>query len=199
MAISTYAELQTAISNHLHRSDLTSRIPEFISIAEARLGREVRSRLQEVRVTASADDYMSVPSDYLVMRNVFLTASGRRFKLQSIGADALIEMFPSTTSGRPTHYAIIGDELALGPSPDSGYTVEMWYYKRLAALSSAVNSLFTSNPDLYLYASLAAAGPYVRDQKQLLLWETLYEKVKAQVNMNEEQGRYGAGLQMVAA
>jgi hypothetical protein len=199
MALTTYAELQTAVANHLHRADLTSRIPEFITIGEARISREIRCRIQEVRVTATADDYMSLPSDFLAMRNVFLTSAGRRYKLQSVGADSLIEMFPSTSTGLPTHYAIIGDEMALGPAPSGTYTVDMWYYKRLTALSSSVNTLFTYNPDLYLYATLAAAGPYIRDQKQLALWEALYEKTKAQVNGSESEGRYGTGLQMVAA
>ena len=40
MAITTYAELKTAIANFLARSDLTDRIPEFIALAEARMSRE---------------------------------------------------------------------------------------------------------------------------------------------------------------
>jgi hypothetical protein len=201
MAISTYAELQTAVQNWLHRSDssLTSRVTEFITLGEARIGREVRCRIQETRVTASADDYMSLPSDFLEMRNVFLTTGGNRYKLQAVGADSLIEIFTSTSTGTPTHYAVIGDELALGPAPSGTFTVEMWYYKKLTALSSATNTLFTNNPDLYLYASLAAAGPWLRDQKQVALWEGLYVATRNQVNGNEEKGRYGPGLRMVAA
>ena len=47
MAITTYAELKTAVANFLARSDLTDRIPEFISMAEARMGRELETRSQE--------------------------------------------------------------------------------------------------------------------------------------------------------
>ncbi len=53
MAITTYAELQTAVSNFLARSDVTDRIPEFISLAEARMSRELNSRSQEKRATAA--------------------------------------------------------------------------------------------------------------------------------------------------
>ena len=36
MAVTTYAELQTALDNWLARTDLQSRHPEFIALAEAR-------------------------------------------------------------------------------------------------------------------------------------------------------------------
>ncbi len=43
MAISTYAELQTATANWLDRTDLSSRIPEFIDLAEATFNRTIRN------------------------------------------------------------------------------------------------------------------------------------------------------------
>jgi hypothetical protein len=48
MAITTYAELQAAAANWLVRGDLTARIPEFITLAEARLNRVLRARMAEV-------------------------------------------------------------------------------------------------------------------------------------------------------
>ena len=42
MAITTYAELKTAIANWLNREDLTSVIPDFISLAEADFNRKLR-------------------------------------------------------------------------------------------------------------------------------------------------------------
>ena len=42
MALTTYAELQTAVANYLARTDLTSQIPDFIYIAETRLRRQLR-------------------------------------------------------------------------------------------------------------------------------------------------------------
>ena len=44
MSITNYTELKTAVANFLARSDLTDRIPEFISLAEGRLSRELESR-----------------------------------------------------------------------------------------------------------------------------------------------------------
>ena len=47
MAIGTYAELQTAVANWLDRGDLTDRIKEFISLAEARMNRVLRLQLMD--------------------------------------------------------------------------------------------------------------------------------------------------------
>ena len=42
MAITTYAQLQTATANWLDRTDLSARIPEFIELAEANFNRVIR-------------------------------------------------------------------------------------------------------------------------------------------------------------
>ena len=42
MAITTYAQLQTAAASWLDRTDLTATIPEFIELAEARFNRVIR-------------------------------------------------------------------------------------------------------------------------------------------------------------
>ena len=47
MAIDTYATLKTGVANFLSRSDLTSRIPEFISLAEDRVAQDLRVRAME--------------------------------------------------------------------------------------------------------------------------------------------------------
>ena len=51
MAIGTYDELKTAVANWLDRDDLTDRIPEFISLAEARFNRVLRLRSMETKQT----------------------------------------------------------------------------------------------------------------------------------------------------
>ena len=63
MAISTYAELKTAIANFLARDDLTNEIDDFIDLAESRISRELETRLQDTRttLTTTADNaYVSL-------------------------------------------------------------------------------------------------------------------------------------------
>ena len=71
MSISTYSELKTAVANFLARSDLTDQIPNFIQLAEARLSRELETRDQEKRATAtltSGDEYIALPTDMREVR-----------------------------------------------------------------------------------------------------------------------------------
>ena len=78
MAIGTYSELQTAVANWLDRSDLGSRIPEFITLSEARINRLLRVRLMEnVKVISliSGSKRYPIPSDYLQLRTIQYDAS----------------------------------------------------------------------------------------------------------------------------
>ena len=55
MALSTYSELKTSVADWLNRSDLTSAVPDFISLAEAQVERRLRTRQMIVRATATIE------------------------------------------------------------------------------------------------------------------------------------------------
>lgn len=187
MAISTYTELTTAMENWLHRGGLTSRIPEFISLGEARIGREVRARQMEQRVSSTPTTrYMNLPSDFEAMRGVRVTGSTIGW-LDYLTPDQFFNKFPSSTSSTAKQFTIFGDELIFPTTP--GGDVELWYYKRLTALSSSTNTLFTANPDLYLYAGMSAAAPFLKKFEDMPAWESLYQSVRDQVNKSHKEGR----------
>ena len=197
MAISTYAELLTACENWLDRSDLDDRIPEFIVLGEARIGREVKAKQMEQRVsTTPTSVYVNVPSDFVSIRGVRIQGSIGGW-LDYISPDAFFTHFPSSTTAVSNKYTIFGDELIFPKTPTGD--VELWYYKKLTALASATNTLFTVNPDLYLYAALCASAPYLVADKRIQVWEGLYRQAKDSVNLSHEMGRFPAGLKMVAA
>ena len=80
MAISTFSQLQTAIDNWLARTDLSGRSPEFITMAEARMNRELETRSQEKRATSAlvvGDPYVTLPTDVRRIRHVRLNTSPR--------------------------------------------------------------------------------------------------------------------------
>ncbi len=78
MAISTYAELKTAIKTWSKRSDLDDLIPDFIRLSELRTNRNLRIREMETRVrtdTVANLEYYGLPSNYLQMRSFKLNTS----------------------------------------------------------------------------------------------------------------------------
>ena len=66
MSITTYAELQSAVGDWLNRDDLSPVVTSFISLAEARINRDLRHRQQETRsaLTVGAR-YVDLPADWL--------------------------------------------------------------------------------------------------------------------------------------
>ena len=77
MAIGTFAQLKTATANWLDRSDLTDRIPEFITLAEARFNRVLRIRDMEtvstaISTTAGTREY-NLPTGFVQMKEFHLS------------------------------------------------------------------------------------------------------------------------------
>jgi hypothetical protein len=201
LSITTYAEAQAAVKNWLHRSDLDTYIPDFFTFGEARIAREVKARQMEQRVTSitsTSSPYINLPEDLVALRLLWLSSS-TRVKLEYMPPDAFFERYTDDVTGKPVAYTVIGDEVRFGPSPDSEYTVELWYYKKLTALSSATNSLFTVNPDLYVYAALCASAPFLKDDNRIAVWEMQFKMAKDSVNETHRETRYGANPRMVSA
>lgn len=167
MSIATYSELQTAVANWLSRADLTSRIPEAIALAEAAFNRNIRHRQMEQRATATATEYMSLPSDFLELRSVKLDGAPDT-SLRLLSPWDGDREFTSAT-GWPYYYALQANQLRIIPAPDSTYTVEIDYYKRIPALSSTqtTNWLLTDYPDLYLYGACFHALTLVQDDSRV--------------------------------
>ena len=66
MALSNYTGLKASIADFLNRDDLTAVIPDFITLAEAQINRDIRHFKMEARSSgqqSSGDEYMQVPSD----------------------------------------------------------------------------------------------------------------------------------------
>lgn len=200
MAISTYSELQTACANWLSRVDLTSRIPEFIALAEAKIQRTLRVRQMEERSTATATEWMSLPTDYLEMRNVKLTGTPNvELTLISPGqADGLY----TSASDKPMFYVLQANQLRLVPAPDAAtYTVEMIYFKKIPALSdtNTTNWLLTDAPDAYLYGTVTEALVMVQDDGRAAGASAAFARVIEDLHREERQQRWSGSVMRMRA
>jgi hypothetical protein len=179
MAISTYNELLAAVENHLDRSDLDDRIPEFISIAEARIARKLRIREMETEAdvaSVSGARTAALPTGFREVRRLYLNASPVQF-LEYISPQDYWRRFVSAQSGRPSCFTVEGTNFLFGPIPDAVYTAKCLYYKALDAVSSSAHAVFTANPDLYVYGALTAAEPYIKNDKRFALWKSLFNEI----------------------
>ena len=179
MAISTYNELLTAVENHLDRSDLDDRIPEFVSLAEARIGRKLRIRATEteadVSITAGTRT-AALPTGFREVRRLYLNTDPAR-ELEYITPQDYWRRFVGSYTGTPTCFTTEGTNFLFGPIPGGSNTAKCLYYKSLDALSSTAHGVFTANPDLYLYGALTAAEPYMKNDKRLAVWKSMFNEI----------------------
>jgi hypothetical protein len=193
MAISTYANLQTAIANWLGRpgdSDVAAQAPDLVTLAESRInygagepGDPLYSpplRVQQMltRATATASgEYLALPDDYLEMRGpIKVNQTPERF-ISYVTPQQFAESAASQSTGTPVCYTLAGSEFRFGPAPGSSLTVELWYYAKVPALSdvNTTNWLLTASPNIYLYGCLLEAGELFKiDANDLQKWAGLY-------------------------
>lgn len=198
MAISNYAELQTAVGAWMNRADLASRIPEFIANAEAEFNRTLRLpdmiRIQTAFFATSR--YTPLPADFLQMERLVLLSGASRDPLRYIGGDADAEI-EDGAPGMPRAYSIRGTSLELLPVPTQSEQLEVSYWARIPSLSTmATNFLLSASPDLYLYRSCLEGALYMQDEKRAVYFQGLYDRVLQQVQESGKAKRYGPAMRV---
>ena len=195
MSITTYAELQSSIADWLLRDDLTSVIPTFISLAEAKFNRRIRDYRMVKRATAEVDTaYFAIPSDW--QENI-------RFQLNTSPITTLEYVTPDqaaeekrlyNSSGRPAFFTMIGDQFQIVPAPDSTYDAELTYYAKIPALSGSNTSnwLLEKAPDIYLYAALMEAAPYLDDDARVQVWGGMLEQSMNAIQIESDRAKTGS-------
>ena len=194
MALTVYSELKTSIANYLNRSDLTSVIPDFITLAESKLNRALRLRTMQKRVsttTTANDPFVDVPNDYLESVQFFVD-SNPNVILDYVNPTEIELDNTRETTGKPKQYTIVGNEFQLNPIPDIAYTLKLTYFAKIPSLSDSnvTNYLLTNYPQLYLYGSLLEAQPYILNDERIPVWMGLYNEAIQLINRDDEQGRY---------
>ena len=194
MSITNYSELKSAIANWLDQSDLTSRIPEFIKLAEDRIAQTLRIRAMEASadVTVSAQT-AALPTSFLAQRRLYLSHDRKR--LDYFPPEDFWDRYGASETGAPAIYTIEGDNYVFGPAPDTSYTAKSLYYKRLTALSgdTDTNWIFTNAVGLLLYGSLLEACLFLEDEAGTLKYSTLFDDLAERVKSMDKMDRFPAG------
>lgn len=203
MAINTYATLQSSISDWLNRSDLTSAIESFISLAEAQMNRSIRHRDMIERAQATIDsEYSATPADWIQSASLILETTPVTQLDYVTNEEMNRKKSASVATGKPQCYTHIGDEIQVYPAPDStSYTAELVYYAKIPALSDSNTSnwLLLSHPDIYLYGSLMQSAPYLVDDQRLAVWASLYQKAIEDLTISDQRTQGQSSVKMRAA
>ena len=199
MALSNYTELQTSVADFLNRSDLTSVIPDFITLSEADFNRSIRVREMSVRTRAPIDgQYLQLPPDFLEMRNIELLTdpvTPLAYKnLQNLDIHRAAD-----STGKPLYYSIMQNNIEFAPVPDGDYTVEIVYYQKVPALAvNSTNWLLDNHPDAYLYGSLMHSAPYLHADERVGLWAGKYSQIIQQIKTSDENAKFSGSTPSVS-
>jgi hypothetical protein len=166
MALSNYGDLKLAVSNWMARADLSGDAADFISLAEARLNRE----LDPVELDATLSGVISTNRIDVSALSVespvalFLAETGLDEAQLTPKADGTFSYL--ATAGRPRFWAMDGNNayIDFDRPLDSNYPFRFRYRQRFALSDSApTNWLLTNHNDAYLAAVLMWGGLFIRD------------------------------------
>lgn len=190
MAITTYAQLQAAAANWLVRADLTARIPDFIALAEARLNRVLRTRLAEAEVslaTTLGARRVALPAGFTEPLRLWIERNGERIELPFIEASL---MGASSLRGEPGAWTVDGADVAFDRPCDQAYALVLRMLRAFALSDAApTNSLLADAPDVYLFAVLSEAGPFLRDAELATTYEGKLGRAIEELNAKDARSR----------
>ena len=199
MALTNYSDLVASVASWMNRTDLASVIPDFVTIAESKIARDLRLRTQLTSgtlTTSTTTRAVALPTGWLEFESV--TIDGTPDTLCTFRTTEYLDLvFPeSGSSGKPIAYSIEGTNILFGPTPASAYTVNIDYYARFGALaSSSTNWLLTNHPNVYLYACLREGAFFTKDQAGAQQWDALYkQEVKTLQASDDDQMHSGSAL-----
>jgi len=191
MAITNYTELQQAVSDWMARGDVAGNAQDFISLAEARLNRE----LSPVETDATlAGTILSRTLDISSLSMVkpialFLSDTGGE-RMLTPRAEGTFTY--SDSNGRPSIWSIDGSTIAFDRPCDQAYSFRFRYQERFALSDSGTtNSLLTLHPDVYLAATLMWGGVFTQDGAYAAGFKGLLDEAIPSIRSTIAQSRRG--------
>ena len=202
MALNTYTALKASIADFLNRDDLTAVIPDFISLAEAQINRDVRHWKMEARSSgqqSSGDEYMQIPSDWVETIRLHLTGTGTTV-VNLVSRDSMADKRAAQedTTGTPIMYTHADSKFQLYPTPSADTDFELLYFQKIPSLiSNSDNWLLLDSPDVYLYGALLHSAPYLAEDQRIAIWAQMYSAAVQRLNEVSDDARFsGSGLKL---
>lgn len=200
MSIGTYGELQTAVASWMAKSNLTSQIPDFITLASTRIyygsadpqmpSDPVRIPEMQSRETPTiTSGAFALPARYLETIRLRGSSGTTYWTMDYISPLAFADLEDSTDYGYV--YTILNGEVQFRGTQA---TVVHDYYARFSdfASSSDTNALLTLAPGVWLWSALIEASIYQRDDAQAMRAYKMYASAVRGVNRTIKNGVYSS-------
>jgi hypothetical protein len=194
MPFSTYSELQSAITDWMDRADLSGNAADFITLAEARLNRELEAVETTTTLTGTISSRQIDISALSVIEPIGLFM---RESSSDDDEDEIVYKAPGTfpyeyDNDEPAFYTILGDNIEFDCPLDQAYPFRFHYRGRFALSEAApTNALLTDHPDVYLAASIMWGGAYIKDVNSIAGYKTLLDEFMFETKSHLAQKKRG--------
>lgn len=198
MAITTLAELRTAVQNWTHRSSLsTDRIDEGITMGENRLRDDLKVRAMESQATVTVNAReVTLPTGYIGMRGRFYLTTDPITRLVFVSPEKYWDTYMSTQTDKPVAFTVERENFVFGPAPDTTYTGRALIFSMAALSASNVPTLFTNHPELWLSSSMVEIAKFLDNDRMELKWDGRYQVALAHVRKANIADRHPGPLVM---
>lgn len=187
MAISTYSELQTEITDWLARSDIQAKATTFIQLGEAKLNRLIEpvSTTATLTGTASSAQIDISALNMIEPDALWVTDNGEE---RFVTPMALGTFQTTDETGVPSIWANELDKIKFERPCASAYSFRFVYKARLGlSVSVTTNSFLQDHPDMYLAASIYWGCVYIQNAPLAVGFKAMWEEFLAEVRNEEAQ------------
>ncbi len=199
MSLATYDGLLAEAADWLDRSDLTARIPSFVTLVEAEITRVLRRTTRRATITVGSES-VPLPGQVAELRSLRFASATRTsdVPIRVVTPEMLTDIRArSSATARPQAVAVVGNSMLFAPAPDTVYDMEITYFERLVPLSETnqVNLIFHEAPDVYLYGVLREAASFLEHDERAPVWDAKFQAALNQLAVARQREEHGASLQ----
>ena len=200
MALDSYTGLKAEINAFMARAELAAQADTFIDLFESWANRNLRVRQMENEAYATADEFLPLPTDYVGLRDVQVQSSPRR-QLQYVTPEYADMVASDASTGDPSYYTIVGNQLRLVPSPSSADDVRISYWQTITPLddTNTTNWLLQEYPDAYLWGALFNARAYITDEQRAVYVKAMWDQVVSEIQSAGKKSNLGGSLTIRSA
>ena len=204
MRFATYQAFRTSLQWLIEGDELTNTfsinvLDLIVGLGEARVYRDLRATTMQTALSlAVTSNAATLPTDLLQLKEVYFSGKS---PLQIVPLDRLRALEANTATNGSTTIVCAedGDTLRFWPPAADADTVLGAYYAKPGALSDAttaplwaLQTTFARYPEVFIYACLVEAMPFLGMENKVAGWEARYEKALVDA-MGDERMRVYAG------
>lgn len=184
MALSTYTDLEAALTLWSAREDLAAVMGDIIRLAETRLDADLE--VQELQVTTT----LTVPTDgnSVLLPDNFNGVISVKCGTTTLDYYSQVEVDAiqaSGETGNPRGYSIGGNSLVIAPVSGE-QVVTLTYWKRIDPLTpvNSTNDIIVNYPNLYHRCCLMYVYEFAHDPENSAIYEQRYLNALNTINLN---------------